>query len=206
MLNKAFDVLQYKPVQVGLKTFAVGSLIGLGMYAWRKVSPAPVASKSLDDLKIKLEQFHASRDTGLDSEPSGHSGRGSEPVSSKDFNAQYLKDLFHDLDTIWHYDPEWIDLLNRLETFRRFGFYSFDIVIRDLSMAYVIMNAEKIPSTTASQSFRVRREFQKVIESMRLFRAVVETQVPIEDFDEIAVDFNALADKMCTEAIQNTYA
>ena len=53
---------------------------------------------------------------------------------------------------------------------------------------------------------KVRKAYQKLIEDVRIFRAIVEEVMPsaIEDFDDVAVDINAKVEQVCTDAIQDS--
>lgn len=169
MLKKTMGLWNYKPVQIGLKTFAAGSAFALVMYGVKK---AQRLFSGPEDQKLK---------------------------SLQDKMLGSIKD---DLETIWDLDPTWIDLIARLETFRRFDNTAFDELVSNIKISCEAIAAG---SNTAVQSFKVRAQLQRVIESLRIFRAIVELRVPIEDFDEIAADFNSYVDSLCSDAIQNTF-
>ena len=65
---------------------------------------------------------------------------------------------------------------------------------------------EVSPKVSFTASYEVRKAFQGVIEAIRHLRAVLEVKVPstLDDFDEIAVDFNSKVEQMCTDAIQDS--
>ena len=107
-----------------------------------------------------------------------------------------------DLDYIWAHDTTWIELLGRLVIFRNFSRSMFDEIIYSIRIA--LEKTESL-NNTASASFRIRSYYQKVIENVRLFRAILDTKIPVDDFDEVAVDLNAYVEQLCSEAIQNTF-
>ena len=101
-----------------------------------------------------------------------------------------------------------LEALARLGPFRRFAPDAFDHIVR---VAYVATESKhqeyaKRP-LTASASFRVRADFQKIIEAIRVFRAFIEGRMSsaLEDFDEVAVDLNAYVEQVCTDAVQDTF-
>ncbi len=174
MLNKTLGLWNYKPVQLGLKTFAAGSVFALTMFGINKVRA---------------------------------SFAGPEDLPLRNLQEKVLGTIKEDLEFIWMHDRAWIDLLARLETFRRFDNVAFDELVKNIKLS--LDSEEPIASGSyqgAIQSFKVRSKLQKVIESLRIFRAIVELRVPIEDFDEIAADFNAYVEQLCSDAIQNSYA
>lgn len=105
------------------------------------------------------------------------------------------------LNNIQETAPELLDLLGRLEPFRRFDPPAFDKIIEAMASAHV----RSVKSAT--DSYRVRAEYQKIIESIRFFRAVLELKMAsaLEDFDEVAVDINAKIEQACTDAVQDEY-
>jgi hypothetical protein len=107
-----------------------------------------------------------------------------------------------DLDYIWAHDTTWIELLGRLVIFRNFSRSTFDDIIHSIRIA---LEKTDSLSTTAIASFRIRSYYQKVIENVRLFRAILDTKIPVDDFDEVAVDINSYVEQLCSEAIQNTF-
>lgn len=169
MLKKTMGLWNYKPVQVGLKTFAAGSAFALIVYGAKRIQ-------------------------GVFSGP--------EDQKLKQLQEKCVGSIQNDLEVIWDLDPSWIDLIARLETFRRFDNIAFDDLILHIRNSCELISAG---TTSAVQSFKVRAQLQRVIESLRIFRAIVELRVPIEDFDEIAADFNSYVDSLCSDAIQNTF-
>lgn len=112
-----------------------------------------------------------------------------------------LKDLYAQ-------DPEMIDLLARLEPFRSFHKDSFDEVIVAMHAAVQMkLHVYQSTSITATKSFKIRAEYQKIIEALRLFRAILEIKIAtaLEDFDEVAVDINAKVEQSCSDTISDSY-
>lgn len=128
---------------------------------------------------------------------------GPEDLPLRNLQEKVLGTLKEDLEFIWLRDRSWIDLLLRLETFRRFDNIAYDELIKSIKYS---LDKEETLGQSAVQSFKVRAKLQKVIECLRIFRAIVELRVPIEDFDEIAVDVNAYVEQLCSDAIQNSFA
>jgi hypothetical protein len=58
----------------------------------------------------------------------------------------------------------------------------------------------------ATSSFKIREAYQKVIESIRVYRAIIEKKMPsaLEDFDEVAVDVNSLVESRCIDALHDS--
>lgn len=101
-----------------------------------------------------------------------------------------------------------LEALARLTPFRRFAPEAFDHIVRVAVAATLGKEHEyKSRPITASASFRMRSDFQKIIEAIRVFRAFIEVQMPstLEDFDEVAVDLNAYVEQVCTDAVQDTF-
>lgn len=163
------DLWQMKPVQVGLKTFALGTIFAIGMYGFGRVAENIKGPKDANWLSLRQKYDEES------------------------------------VDYIWAHDPAWIDLLARLEMFSRFDVEAYNVLVESVRKS-IYLSQTSPHEKTAAQSFRTRANLQKVIEALRLFRAVVEIKIPIEDFDEIAVDVNAYVEQLCADAIQNTYS
>ena len=160
-----------KPVQLGLKTLAFGSIFALSMYGFGRVAENIKGPKDANWLSLRQKYDEES------------------------------------VDYIWAHDPAWIDLLARLELFSRFDTEAFQALVESVRKSiYLNAGTSTEDSKTAAQSFRTRANLQKVIESVRLFRAVVELKIPIEDFDEVAADVNSYVEQLCSDAIQNTYS
>jgi len=106
------------------------------------------------------------------------------------------------------HDPDLVQLLERLLLFRRFYPDEFDSIVTSSFIATETRHLEyQQESFKASSSFRIREQYQRIIEDIRIFRALLEKSMPsaMEDFDEIAVDLNAKIEQICTDAIQDTY-
>lgn len=108
------------------------------------------------------------------------------------------------LDQILVLDEDMAQIFARLEPFRRFYPNEFDLFLRR-SLEALKTRQEALKAVSATKAFKVRQSYQKAIEALRLFRALLEKQIGqnIEDFDEIAVDFNSKADQACTDIIQD---
>lgn len=105
-------------------------------------------------------------------------------------------------------DPTMLEALARLSPFRRFEPDAFDHILRTAYVANLGLKEEyKQRPLSASASFRIRAEYQKIIEAVRVFRAFIEMRIDtaLEDFDEVAVDINALVEQACTDAVQDTF-
>lgn len=163
------ELWKMKPVQLGLKTFAFGSIFALSVYGIGRISEFLKGPKNANWLSLRQKYDEES------------------------------------VDYIWTYDPAWIDLLSRLELFSRFDVEAYKALIEAVRK-YIFLRNGIEDSKTAAQSFRIRSYLQKVIEAVRLFRAVVEIKISIEDFDEVAADVNAYVEQICADAIQNTYS
>jgi hypothetical protein len=104
-------------------------------------------------------------------------------------------------------DPVLLESMARLTVFRRFSEDTFDRIYVSLLRAERIhMSAYSGKSTmNASRAYAIRTAFQKSIEHVRTFRAVIEKRMStaLEDFDEVAVDLNARVDQLCTDAVQD---
>lgn len=111
------------------------------------------------------------------------------------------------LEYLSMHEPEFLDIVGRLQTFRRFDPQAFFFIVLSMESASKVKFAS-MNATTAATSFKVRKAYQQIIETVRVFRAILEIKVPVtlEDFDEIAVDINAKVEQACTDAIQDTYA
>lgn len=109
------------------------------------------------------------------------------------------------LDTINEADNEMAQLLSRLEPFRRFHPSAFDAIIKEANAAIHVRTEAYKTAVNATSAFRVRAAYQKIIESIRIFRALLEKNLSneMEDFDEVAVDFNSKVEQACTDIIQD---
>jgi hypothetical protein len=110
------------------------------------------------------------------------------------------------LEYISIYEPEFLDIIGRLQTFRRFDTLAFYDIIVSIEKASQFKHFEAIQANAAT-SFKIRANYQKIIESTRVFRAILEIKVPgaLEDFDDVAVDINAKVEQACNDAIQDSY-
>jgi len=109
------------------------------------------------------------------------------------------------LDHITEYDNESAQLLARLEPFRRFQKTAFDDIIKAMAEAIDVRTKAYNAAITATSTFEVRRAYQKIIESIRIFRSLLEAHLgtEMEDFDEVAVDFNSKVEQVCNDIIQD---
>jgi len=107
-----------------------------------------------------------------------------------------------DLDDLAAVAPEFLDLLGRLEPFRRFDPAAFDKIL-----CAVVAAAVPVDLKNASSSFAVRLRYQKIIEAIRFFRSILEQTIEsaLEDFDDVAVDLNARVEQACQDSIMDTY-
>ena len=109
------------------------------------------------------------------------------------------------LDNINESDPDMAQLLARLEPFRRFQTKAFDEIIKSSWQALQVRLDAYTTAINATSTFRVRKAYQTVIESIRIFRSMLEKQLgtEMEDFDEVAVDFNSKVEQVCIDIIQD---
>jgi hypothetical protein len=109
------------------------------------------------------------------------------------------------LDVISEGDNDTAQLLSRLEPFRRFQPKAFDDIIRVTSEAIVVRTQAYNGIINATSTFEIRKSYQKIIESIRIFRALLENHLgpEMEDFDEVAVDFNSKVEQVCIDVIQD---
>lgn len=114
------------------------------------------------------------------------------------------------LDDLFNLDGESIEILSRLEPFQRFSPAGYrDIYVSMLEAARIkhkIYEAKTDRGILATSSFTIRSAYQKVIESIRVFRAILESKLPsaLEDFDEVAVDLNAHVESVCLDALHDS--
>jgi hypothetical protein len=109
------------------------------------------------------------------------------------------------LDHIAEVDNESAQLLSRLEPFRRFQKAAFDEIIKTMSKAIDVRLVAYKSVITATSTFEVRKAYQRVIEAIRIFRSLLESHLgtEMEDFDEVAVDFNSKVEQVCNDIIQD---
>lgn len=110
------------------------------------------------------------------------------------------------LELLHLYEPDFLDILGRLYTFRRFDVQAFHDILKTMALA-AQFRVDSYMNRSATSSFQIRSKYQKVIESTRIFRAVLEIKIPsaLEDFDEIAVDINGKVEQACMDSIQDTF-
>jgi hypothetical protein len=175
MMSKVAQVWQMKPVQMGAKSVAAGSVLAVSLLLFN------TATKKM-----------FGRQEGL-------------AVASL---AKEMPEDLPMLEMIETQDPELLDILARLLSFRRFAPKAFKDLVVSCFLALELRNeAYKDLPIKATTSFRIRQAFQKIIEDTRLFRAILETHMPsaLEDFDDVAVDLNGKVEQACTDAIQDTF-
>jgi hypothetical protein len=104
------------------------------------------------------------------------------------------------------YEPDFLDILGRLHTFRRFDVSLFHNIVKSMALA-AQFRVDSYMNRSATSSFQIRSKYQKIIEATRLFRAVLEIKISsaLEDFDEIAVDINGKVEQACMDSIQDTF-
>ena len=114
------------------------------------------------------------------------------------------------LDELFKLDPESIEILSRLEPFQRFSPAAYrDVYLSMIDAARIkhdIYETKTDSGLLATSSFTIRSAFQKVIETIRVFRAILESKLPsaLEDFDEVAVDLNAHVESVCLDALHDS--
>lgn len=170
MFKRPTEIFQMKPVQLGLKALAAGSLFAASIYAYSSIKKKVLGPEDTTLILLK----------------------------KNDFSVEALNNL----DFIWANDTTWIELLGRLVIFRNFAKNTFDDIILNIRNA---MEKSELKEYSALSSYRIRSNYQKVIELIRLFRAILDKKIPVDDFDEIAVEINAYVEQLCSDAIQNTY-
>lgn len=108
------------------------------------------------------------------------------------------------LDAILVLDEDLAQIMARLEPFRRFSPEAYDAILHT-SLAALETKKRAYRRVTASAAFAVRQAYQKVIEAVRLFRSRLDKHIShdIEDFDEIAAEFNSKVDQACLDIIQD---
>jgi len=168
---------ELKPVQSGAKALGAGILAVGAYYAYSKTG----------------EYFGKHSDLSL--------------INLKKFTLNDKRLKSDDLDLMWSLDPDTIEILLRLETFRKFAPYEYGDIVLAFYNSLKIKNECYQKDYTATSSFKIRKAFQEVIEKLRIFRAVVEKLIPtaLEDFDEVAVDINSKIEQVSNDAIQDTY-
>ena len=115
--------------------------------------------------------------------------------------------LEEDITTLWNSaDKEWIDILGRLEIFRKFAPVEFDEIVKDVCKATKERQNCYERRLRATDAFKIRSEYQKIIESVRVLRSIIEHDLvsATEDFDEVAVDINGKVEQAASDAIQDT--
>jgi hypothetical protein len=131
---------------------------------------------------------------------------------SKDASLKIVKPLlpYKGLDELFKIDPEAIEFLCRLEPFQRFSPLSYKVLFMAMLEAAKtkkdIYNVQAASGLKATSSFTIREAYQKVIEGVRLFRAVLESKLPtaLDDFDEVAVEINAHVESVCIDALHDS--
>jgi len=170
-MQKVYDLWTYKPVQMALKSFGLGTACVGAMWAYGKLLPK---DKTLDKL-----------------------------LETTDLT-ESLKETFRQIYSI---DKDFLQMLDRLSQFRSFAKIQYDDLVYSTWIALRSKQLEySKPSVGPSSSYRIRKEFQVVIEHVRMLRAVLEQSLPscLEDFDEVAVDLNSKVEQICTDAIQDS--
>jgi len=172
---------ELKPVQSGAKALGAGFL-ALGAY-YAYVKTGDYIAKRSDTPLVTLKKYFFDRVSN------------DKRINEANF------------DSIWALDPDTIEILLRLETFRKFAPYEYGDVVLGFGDAVELKHKVYSTELKATDSFNIRRSYQVVIEKLRVFRAVVEKIIPsaIEDFDEVAVDINAKIEQIASDAIQDTY-
>ena len=176
MASKVAQIWQMKPVQIGAKGLAAGTVLAVSLLAFNTATKHVFGRKdgeALESLKREIE----------------------DPNDQK--IVEYLD----------FQDPDLLDLLARLLPFRRFHPNSYrEMFISMFQATEIRYMAYEHGRITATTSMKVRKAYQKLIEDVRIFRAIVEEVMPsaIEDFDDVAVDINAKVEQVCTDAIQDS--
>ena len=103
-------------------------------------------------------------------------------------------------------DREWIDILGRLEVFRKFAPVEFDEIVAQVCHATDEKQKCYSKRLRATDAFKIRADYQKVIEAVRVLRSIIEHDLisATEDFDEVAVDLNSKVEQAAMDAIQDT--
>jgi hypothetical protein len=114
--------------------------------------------------------------------------------------------LHTEIEYMYLISPDWLDILARLEPFRRFAPAEYDAILIDTYEACKVKHIEYQGKLSVTGSLKIRKAFQKIIESTRIFRAILASvmSVAMEDFDEVAVDINSKVEQACTDAIQDS--
>lgn len=124
-----------------------------------------------------------------------------------------MPDIKKELEQMAENESVLIEAFARLLPFRRFRPRAFDEMClaayraaEGLRKAYS-SGGSAHGHLNATAAFRVRADYQQVIERVRVFRAILEKELPtaLEDFDEVAVDINARVEQVCSDAIQDTF-
>lgn len=106
-------------------------------------------------------------------------------------------------------DDEFSDLFTRLSEFKAFQPSLFDSLEQAVKESEAVRNriySRKIP-IGSTNAFLIRSSYQKVIEVIRHFRAVLEHKFPdaLEDFDDVAAEWNNKIETICNNAILDSY-
>jgi hypothetical protein len=170
---KASAFWQMKPVQMGAKSLAAGTVVAVSLLAFQK------ASKKIF---------------------------GTTDDEAKQVLVKEIPEQERAITLMYELDPDLVEHAARLCVFRRFDRAVFDKMFVSLSIAVTHRHDLYELGLTATSAFQIRKNFQSVIEDTRHFRAILERQMPsaIEDFDDVAVEFNARLEQMCTDAIQDS--
>lgn len=134
--------------------------------------------------------------------------KGDPNASLKNVQVHIKDPKLEILNTI---DTECVELLSRLEPFQRFSKESYHETFLSM-LAAAKLKKELYDAITdkglqATSSFQIREAYQKVIESIRVFRAILEKKMPsaVDDFDEVAVDVNGLVESRCLDALHDSF-
>jgi hypothetical protein len=179
MLSKVASLWQMKPIQMGAKTLAAGTAVVGALWVFQKGSRLIFGPRE------------------------EHAYNTLKSVLSDEFKGL--------LDTLIQHDFEMVEILARMSVFRQFDSEAFQDIIFTTFLAvetrHEAYEKQSKSGLSATSSFKIRAEYQKAVEKVRLFRAILEQKIPtaLEDFDEIAVDYNAKSEQACTDAIQDTF-
>ena len=165
---------EMKPVQTGAKALGAGAIAYGALWAYRKATEV-IGGPTDSSLKAVISEM------------------------------PHLKER---LEALWASpDRDWVELLARLGMFRKFAPFEFDHVVEEVCFA--TEERQRLYSKArmaATDSFRIRASYQKIIEKVRILRSIIEhsLETALEDFDEIASDFNSKVEQASLDAIQDT--
>jgi len=165
---------EMKPVQTGAKALGAGAIAYGAFWAFRKATEVI----------------------------------GGPPDSSLNALISEVPHFKNRLKNLWaSSDRDWVELLARLTMFRKFAPLEFDYVVEEVCDATDERRRlyAKV-RMAATDSFRIRASYQKIIERVRILRSIIEhaIETALEDFDEIAADFNSKVEQASLDAIQDT--